>query len=324
MGRYIASRIGQAFLVLWAAYTASFVLLAVLPSDPISIRISAPDSGLTPEDGERLREYYGLDQPIVAQYLHRLVGVLHGDFGYSLTRGTPVRTLIVEALPSTIHLTAFSLLAGLLIAGVLGVAASYSRFGWLRGVLLSVPPLFASVPTFLIGILFLQVFSFELGWLPAVADGSASALVAPVFTLGIAVSAPLAQVLIRTLDAIRREPFVQVVLAKGADDGYAFRHHVLRNSILPWLTLLGLTIGELIAGSLVTETVYSRDGIGRLTQSSVQAQDLPVIQAVVLLAASVYVLVNLVIDLVYPLVDPRIRLTGGRSRIRAYKVKEAA
>ncbi|MBV6756368.1 MULTISPECIES: ABC transporter permease [Rhodococcus] len=324
MGRYIASRIGQAFLVLWAAYTASFVLLAVLPSDPISIRISAPDSGLTPEDGERLREYYGLDQPIVAQYVHRLAGVLHGDFGYSLTRGTPVRTLIAEALPSTIHLTAFSLLAGLLIAGVLGVAASYSRFGWLRGLLLSVPPLFASVPTFLIGILFLQVFSFELGWLPAVADGSASALVAPVLTLGIAVSAPLAQVLIRTLDSIRREPFVQVVLAKGADDGYAFRHHVLRNSILPWLTLLGLTIGELIAGSLVTETVYSRDGIGRLTQSSVQAQDLPVIQAVVLLAASVYVLVNLVIDLVYPLVDPRIQLIGGRSRIRAHKVKEAA
>lgn len=316
MARYVIQRVLQAIVVLWAAYTLTFVFLSVLPSDPISIRIASPDSGLTKADGAHLRAFYGLDKPILVQYVDRLGGVLHGDFGFSLVQGTPVASMIGAALPATVLLSAAGLVVGLFLGGVVAVAASYAPFAWLKRLLQQVPPLFAAVPTFLLGILFIEVFAFQLHVIPAVDDGSFAGLVGPALTLGIGISPTLAQVLLASLDATKSEAFVDVALAKGAGTAFAFRHHVLRNALLPWLTLLGLTFGELLAGSIVTETVFSRDGLGRLTEASVASQDLPVIQAVVLLVSFLYVVVNLAIDLLYPLVDPRIRLTGSTRRAR--------
>ncbi|PVZ53842.1 ABC transporter permease [Arthrobacter sp. H-02-3] len=316
MARYIAARVFQAIAVLWAAYTVAFIFLSVLPSDPISIRINAPDSGLTEADGVRLREYYGLDKPIILQYFVRLAGIFSGDLGFSLVRGTPVRSMIAAALPPTVQLSIAGLIVGLVLGGALAVAASYARFPSLKHFLQGIPPLFAAVPTFLLGIFFIQIFAFNLNLVPAVDDGSFEGLIGPALTLGIGISPSLAQVLLASLEQTKGDAFVDVVLAKGAGSGFTFWHHVIRNAILPWLTLLGLTFGELLAGSIVIETVFSRDGLGRITEGAVAAQDLPVIQAVVLLISALYVAVNLVIDLLYPVIDPRIRLGGAPIRLK--------
>ncbi|MCU1529807.1 MAG: peptide transporter permease, partial [Frondihabitans sp.] len=192
------------------------------------------------------------------------------------------------------------------------IVASYGRFAWLRNLIQLTPSLLASIPTFVIGIFLLEYFSFQLHWIPAVDDGSFTALLAPAVALGLGAAAPLAQVLTTSIRKTRAEPFVHVAQAKGAGERRVFRLDVLRNSVLPLLTLLGLTFGELIAGSIVTETVFARNGIGSLTVTSVENQDLPVVQGVVLVAAAIYVLINLLVDLAYPLIDPRILLTQGR------------
>jgi peptide/nickel transport system permease protein len=307
MAGYLVKRLVQAVLVLWAAYTVVFILLTALPGNAITNEINNPQTQLTPQDGRILLAFYGLNRPVPVQYLRALDALVHGNLGYSLTSGSRVSTLLADALPSTLQLTALGFVFGAAIAAVVGITGSYLPWRWLRGALQSVPALSASVPTFVVGILILEYFSFTLHLIPAVDDGTFQALVGPAFTLGIAVSAPLSQVFSSSIAATRRQPFVHVLRARGAGEGYIFGRGVLRNSALPVLTLLGLAAGELIAGSVVTETVFSRDGIGQLTLNAVNTDDLPVVQGVVLVSTVGYVLVNLLVDLVYPLVDPRIR-----------------
>ncbi|WP_067705094.1 ABC transporter permease [Nocardia jejuensis] len=315
---YVVKRLVQAILVLWAAYTLSFVLLSALPGDSVNNRIQNPEAQITPEAGRIMLEFYGLDRPVWQQYLHSLAGVFTGDFGFSLTNGKPVAELIGEALPSTLRLTALGLVFGLLLAVSVAVAANYAPWKWLRDIVGAAPALFASVPTFVVGILALQFLSFRLHVIPSVDNGSFRALQAPAVTLGLLIAAPLAQVFAGSLRQTRRQPFVHVLFAKGASEGYAFRKDVLRNSSLPVLTLLGIAFGELIAGSVVTEAVFARNGIGQLTVGSVNTQDLPVVQGVVLLSTVAYVLVNLAVDLAYPFIDPRV-LVGGKARRRTGK-----
>ncbi len=307
MAGYLFKRLAQAVLVLWAAYTVVFILLTALPGNAITNQINNPQSQLTPQDGRILLAFYGLNRPIPIQYVRALDALVHGNLGYSLVSGARVSTLLGGALPSTLELTAVGFVFGAAIAAVVGIAGSYAPWRRLRGALQSVPALSASVPTFVVGILILEYFSFTLHLIPAVNDGTFRALVGPALTLGIAVSAPLSQVFTSSIAATRGQPFVHVLRARGAGEGYIFGRGVLRNSALPVLTLLGLAAGELIAGSVVTETVFSRDGIGQLTLNAVNTDDLPVVQGVVLVSTIGYVLVNLLVDLIYPLLDPRIR-----------------
>ncbi|MFE7444513.1 ABC transporter permease [Streptomyces chartreusis] len=306
MARYVLKRLVHAILVLWAAYTLAFIMLTALPGNAISNLINNPQNQLTPEDGKILRAFYGLDEPVVIQYLHALDALFHGNFGYSLSNGAKVSDLLGDALPSTLQLTGLGFVFGAVIAAGVGIGGSYARWNWLRTLLRSFPALAASVPSFVIGILILYYFSFELHLIPAVDNGTFLALVGPAATLGIMISAPLSQVFSASIAATRRQPFVHVLQARGADERYIFGRGVLRNSSLPVLTMLGLAVGELIAGSVVTEAVFARNGIGQITLNAVNTQDLPVVQGVVLVATTGYVLVNLVVDVVYPLVDPRI------------------
>ncbi|MFT2815623.1 ABC transporter permease [Leifsonia sp. A12D58] len=304
--RYFAGRIGQAALVLWAAFTITFVLLQALPGDSIMIKFENPELGLSPEQILEIRTRYGVDEPAVIQYLHTLLGFLGGDFGYSIQTGTPVIERLAEGLPETLKLASAGFLLAVVLAVLIAFTASYTRFAWLRGVLLAVPSLFISIPTFWLGILLVQVFSFQLRWVPVIGGNEIQSLILPVLTLAIPISAPLAQVLCRSLDSVYTQPFVAVAQAKGASRQWILWRHVCRNAMVPTLTIAGLVFGELIAGSVVTETVFGRNGIGRLTEQAVASQDVPVIQAVVVLAALVFVVVNLVVDLLYPVLDPRL------------------
>lgn len=306
MAAYLAGRLGQALLVLLAAFTLSFLLLQTLPGDAILIKFMSPDMGLSPEQIAEIRAAYGADSPIWAQYLHTLGNFLTGHFGYSVQAGVPVADSLAANLPATLRLAAFGFAAAVILALAIAFLSSLTPFAWLRAVLQSVPGLFISVPVFWLGILLIQVFSFQLKLVPVVNPGPWQSLILPVATLAVPISAPLAQILMRKIDEVLTLPFVAVARAKGAPRSWVLFRHVVPNAILPVLTIAGVLFGELLAGAVVTEAVFGLNGLGTLTQQAVSNQDTAVLQAIVVLSATAFVAINFLVDLLYPLLDPRL------------------
>ncbi len=312
MTQAITYRVGQALVVLLLAFTASFLLLQALPGDAILIKYQNPEMGLSPEQIAEIRVLYGADAPIWVQYGNTLWNFLQGSFGYSIQAGVPVNTLLATNLPPTLRLASLGLVVALLLAFVIAFAATLAPFKWLRNLLASLPALMISVPVFWLGIMLIQIFSFRLRLVPIINPNEFQALVLPVLTLALPIAAPLAQILIRSLDEVEALPFVAVARAKGATRKGVLWRHVLRNALLPVLTIAGLLFGELLAGAVVTESVFGISGLGRITEQAVSNQDTAVLQAIVILAALGFILINLLVDLVAPLIDPRLnRSTGG-------------
>lgn len=308
MGRYVLRRAGQGLFVLWAAFTISFFVLYLLPSDPAALMASGGGEAdqVDPALLDDLRAQYGLDRPVLVQYLDALWHALRLDFGASYTSGAPAGELVLQALPETLKLTGAALALAVVAGTGLAVASTFPRARWVRHLLSSLPPLGVALPTFWVGLLLLQWFSFQNPVFPAIGNEGAISLVLPAVTLALPAAASLAQVLGRSLRAALAEPYVETARAKGASRRRVHLAHALRNAAIPALTVLGVTVGGLLGGAVVTETVFSRVGLGRLTVMSVDTQDIPVVQAVVVLSALVFVVVTLVVDLVYPLLDPRI------------------
>ena len=312
--RYIVRRLLQALFVLWAAFTVSFVILYALPSDPVALIAGTDATDITPAQLDALRAEYGLDRPLVVQYLHQLGDVASGDLGRSVQSQRPVSTLIAEAVPSTLQIAVAGLTLAFVGGAALALTATYLRQGWLRNLLLSLPPLGVAVPSFWVGLVLLQQFSFERAWFPAVGNEGWRSIVLPAITLALPTGAQIAQLLSKSMETTLHEPYIDTARAKGASRGRVHVRHALRNAALPALTMAGLLVGALLSGTVITETVFSRNGLGRLTSSAVSAQDIPVVQGLVLFGATAYVLVNLVVDLIYPLLDPRIVRPGRRAR----------
>lgn len=312
MTRYLVRRLGLAVLVLWAAWTVSFVVLYALPGDPVAIMYGGESSDVTPEQLDALRAEYGLDRPLGAQYVSQLLDALRGDLGTSVVSKQPVTTLLAQAIPPTAAIAGAALLLAVVVGAGLAVVATATRSRALAGLLLSLPPLGVAIPSFWFGLTLVQWFSFQLPIFPALGNQGFASIVLPAVTLALPTSAIIAQLLSRSLLHTLREPYVDTAVAKGAGRARVHLRHALRNAALPALTATGLVVGGLLSGAVVTETVFSRAGLGRLTATSVAAQDIPVVQGVVLVAATVYVLTNLLVDVVYPLLDPRI-VTGGRA-----------
>jgi peptide/nickel transport system permease protein len=314
MAKYILSRVAQAGLVLWAAFTLSFVLLQAMPGDAVLIKFLNPEFGLSPQQIAEIRSSYAADVPVVLQYLHTLRNLLHGQLGYSVHAGVAVTALLAANLPTTLLLASSGFLAAALLAGAVAFVATFAPFAILRQLGHAAPALFVSIPAFWLGIMLIQIFSFRLGLVSVIAPGPVEGLILPVLTLAVPISAPLAQILIRNIDEIETRLFVAVVRAKGASRARAMWRHVLRNAVLPVITIAGVLFGELLAGAVVTETVFGLPGLGSLTGEAVSNQDLAVLQAVVLVSATIFVLINLAVDLAYPFLDPRLRARrGGRS-----------
>ncbi|SDQ58749.1 ABC transporter permease [Microbacterium sp. cf332] len=306
---YIARRVGQGLVVLWAAYTISFLVLYLLPGDASALFAGGADQeAVDPELVARLRAELGLDRPLWEQYLTALGRALVGDFGTSTQTGRPAADLLGEALPPTLALTGFAFVLSIVLGAVLALAASLTRTAWLRNLLFSLPPIGVSIPVFWIGLLLLQAFSFQLRLFPAMGDDGFVSLVLPAVTIAIPSGAFIAQLLSRSLRSTLAQPYVEVVRAKGAGEARVQFGHALRNAVIPTLTMGGVLVGGLLSGAVVTETVFSRLGIGRLVVTAVNNRDVPVVQIVVVFAALVFVVANLLVDLVYPLVDRRITL----------------
>jgi peptide/nickel transport system permease protein len=311
MTKYILSRIGQALLVLWAAFTVSFVLLQSMPGDAVLIKFQSPDFGLSPEQLADIRAAYGADGSVLQQYIHSIWSFLSGNFGYSLQAGVAVSAQIAANLPSTLLLAGFSFLLAIIFAIVIAILANISGFRWLRSFMQSLPSLFISVPTFWLGIMFIQIFSFRLRLVPVIDPGPWQGLILPILTVAVPISAPLAQILLRNIDEVLTRPFISVARAKGASHGQVLWRHVAKNTLLPVLTVAGLLLGELIANTVVTETVFGLNGIGSLTKQAVDSEDVAVLQAVVVISATAFVTINLIVDLLYPILDPRLKAKLG-------------
>jgi peptide/nickel transport system permease protein len=312
----VIRRVAQAVAVLWAAYTASFLVLDLLPGDPVSAMAGAgSDQGsVDPAQLAALRHQYGFDKPVLVQYLDYLGRAVRGDLGDSVTTGRPVTSTLAGALPQTAQLAGAGLLLAIVAGGGLALYATYTR-RWLRQVLLSLPSLGVSLPGFWVGLMLVELLSFRLRLFPAFGNGGLPGLVLPAVTLAVPTSALLAQVLAKSMLTTLDEPYIDTARAKGAGRARIHLRHALRNASLPALTVAGLLVGNLIAGSVVVETVFARNGVGRVMVQAVTAQDIPVVQGVVVFGALVFVTVNLLVDLAYPLLDPRVVVgAGARSR----------
>ncbi len=306
---YIARRVGQGVVVLWAAFTISFLVLYLLPGDAAALFAGGGDQEqIDPELVAQLRAELGLDRPLWEQYLSALGRALVGDFGTSTQTGRPAVDLLAEALPPTIALTGFAFILAIVFGVGLALSASLARATWLRNLLLALPPIGVSIPVFWIGLLLLQAFSFQLRLFPAMGNEGFVSLVLPAITIAIPSGAFIAQLLSRSLRSTLAQPYVEVVRAKGAGEARVQFAHAFRNAAIPTLTMVGVLTGGLLSGAVVTETVFSRLGIGRLVVTAVNNRDVPVVQVVVVFAAVVFVTANLLVDLVYPLIDRRITI----------------
>jgi len=305
MGGYIAKRIGQALLVIWLAYTAVFLAVQALPNDPVTIFLST-DAAADPATIASMKAHYGYDQPLLVQYFGQLAGLLQGDFGYSLSSGSAVSTRIGEVVGSTLVLAGSAFMLAVVLAVALVAAATLARGERLRLALLNLPPLFVSIPVFWLGLVLLQLLAVQLGVMSLFPDGSFLSLAVPILVLAVHLSAPVAQVLIKSVQEVAAQPFVDVLRAKGASESWIFFRHTLKNAAPAALSIAGITIGTLLAGSVITETVFARSGLGQLVLQAVTVQDIPLVQGLVLLTAAAFTLVNLLVDLIHPQLDPRI------------------
>jgi peptide/nickel transport system permease protein len=312
LARYVAGRIGQAVVVLWAAYTVSFAVLYLLPSDPLALLLSAANvevDSLSPSQLAAARHQYGLDRPVWRQYISMLGNALHGNFGNSITQGMPVTKLLAERLPGTLELSGLAVIIAILAGVTIAYLGAAVQWRPAKLVITRLPSIGVAFPSFWIGLLLIQIFAFDLRLLPSTGSDGFRSLILPAVTMAIPSSAVFAQVLGRSFADTLGEPYMVTARAKGLSRAVIQWTHAFRNAALPTLTILGLVIGSTVTGAIITETIFARQGIGTLAQQSVLSQDIPVVQAIVVLAAAAFVGVNLIVDLLYPLLDPRITHT---------------
>ena len=305
MSRYLLRRLLLTIPVLIGVATLVFALIHFIPGDPAQAMLG---EGATPEDVAQLRTRLGLDKPLLVQYGSFLNGVVHGDLGVSLRNDQPVMKQILERMPATAELAFAAMAVAVLFALPLGIVAAVWRGTWVDHAAMTLSLVGISVPNFWLGPLMAIVFAVELGWLPVGGSGTLAHLVLPSITLGAALAAILARMTRASLLEELSEPYVLAARAKGVSRTRAVLHHAFRNSLIPIVTILGLQFGVVLTGAVITETIFAWPGIGRLLIQSISFRDYPTVQGCVLLIAITYVGVNLITDLTYGFLDPRIRV----------------
>ena len=304
MGRFLARRLVLTIPVLIGVATLVFSLIHLIPGDPAQAMLgeAAPQA-----DVEELRHRLGLDRPLIEQYGVFLRGLTKGDLGTSLRTGQPVTDQIVERMPATFELAAAAMLVAIAFAMPLGIIAAVRRGTAVDHAAMTVSLAGVSVPNFWLGPLLAIIFAVELGWLPVSGRGTWAHLVLPAVSLGAALAAILARMTRATMLEELREQYVQAARARGVSQVRAVLRHAFRNCLIPVVTLLGLQFGAVLTGAVITETIFAWPGIGRLLIQSIGFRDYPLVQGCILLIALTYVGVNLLTDMLYGVLDPRIR-----------------
>ena len=300
---YIAKRLLQAVFVLWAVASISFGL-TFLSGDPATLMIG---DNWTAEQVANFREYMGFDRPVLVQYGEFLQRVVRGDFGVSVRQQIPVTRLILERLPATLELAVAALLIIVGVAIPVGVLSAIRRNSLSDRLAMSGALLAQSVPTFWLGIMLILIVGVYLQWLPISGRGTFLHLIMPAVTLATYSTARIARLVRSSMLDVLGNDYIRTAHAKGLSPRKVNYGHALRNALIPVITLLGIEVGSLLGGALITETVFAYPGIGRLTIQAIAARDLPLVQGVITFGAMIFVLVNLLVDLSYSVLDPRIR-----------------
>lgn len=306
MARHLLHRFVLTLPALWLVLTLVFLLIHIVPGDPVEQMLG---EGAAPGQVAELRHSLGLDRPLVVQYGRYLWQIAHGDLGQSFKFQAPVRRVIFERYPATLQLAFLALLVCAAIAIPAGVLAAHRR-GHTTDRAVSVFTLFGlAVPNFALGPLLITFFSIKLGWLPVSGRGGPLNYILPATTLGAALAAILTRMVRGAMLEELSSDYVRTARAKGLSTSAVLVRHALRNALIPIITILGLQFGTLLAGTIVTETIFSWPGIGRLTVQAISSRDYPLLQGCILVIALSYVLVNLLTDLLYSFIDPRVRLS---------------
>ena len=305
MLQFIGKRLLASIPVLWGVTTLVFLAIHLLPGDPAELMLA--ESGGSAESIAYLRDQLGLDDPLYAQYGRFLLNTIRGDLGRSIFTNRPVLQTILEQLPSTIELALAAMLVALALGTGLGILAALNHNSWLDSACMAVAVSGVSVPIFWSGLLLILLFSSTLHWLPATGQGGLRHLLMPAVVLGFASSGTIARLVRSSLLEVFYKEYITTARAKGLSERLILIRHALKNALIPVITVVGLQFGFLLGGAVVTETVFSRQGIGRLIVDAILWKDFPLVQGGVLLAAVTYTLINLLVDISYAFADPRIR-----------------
>jgi peptide/nickel transport system permease protein len=303
--RFLAERLVGAIPVLIGVSIAVFLMVHLLPGDPATIMLQGAPA--TAEDIANLRHELGLDRPLYVQYLTYMERVLQGDFGKSIHTRRSVITEIVTVFPATLRLACAAMAVALMIGISMGILAALRQNTWLDSLSMSTALFGVSMPDFWIGLLLILIFSVRLGWFPATGIGDWRHIVLPAIALGANFAAIIARLVRSSLLEVMRQDYVLSARAKGLKQRTVILRHALRNALIPVVTIVGLQFGNLLGGAVVIETVFARQGFGRLAITAILAKDFPLIQGVVLFGAIIYVVLNILVDLSYAWLDPRIK-----------------
>ena len=305
MGRYIFKRLLTAVPVVLGVFTIAFVLLYLLPGDPASVMLAR--SGASAQQIAQLRADLGLDEPLYRQYVKYLYSVVQGDFGRSMVSQEPVLKLLMARIPTTLELVMAALMLSIPFGTLLGIIAAVNQNTWIDRLLVAFASIGVSMPSFWLGLMLILFFSVTLGWLPSFGQGSFKHLILPALVLGFGAVGTITRTARTSMVEVLKQDYIVTARSKGLAEHTMLLRHALRNALIPIVTIVGLQFGWLLSGSIIVEAVFSRQGLGLLLIDSILEQDLPVVQGAVILTSVLYIFLNLVVDLAYGFVDPKVR-----------------
>ena len=303
--RYLVKRLLAAIPVLFGVSVVVFSMLHLVPGDPVKMMLG--EFQTSPEQIARLRAQLHLDEPLPAQFGRFLWNVLHGDLGHSIRTRRPVLTEILDNLPSTVALALAGMVVAIAMGVTLGVIAAVRQHSWFDICSMLTALLGVSMPSFWLGLLLIFALSLNLGWLPATGGGDFRHLIMPAVTLGMGAAAIIARLSRSCMLEVLRQEYITTARAKGLWEPLVILRHGLKNALIPVVTIVGLQLGQLLGGTVIIETVFARPGVGRLIVNGILEKDFPLVQGIVLVGATGYVFINLLVDVTYAWLDPRIR-----------------
>lgn len=304
MTRYILNRMATLIPVLFGVSVIVFSILKFVPGDP-ALQVGGLDA--SPEDLAAIRQQLGLDRPVHVQYLYFVGNALRGDFGKSIRSNRPVLEEMWSRIPNTVVLTAVAMIFAILLGTGLGILAAVRQYSLWDNLAMAAAMLGISVPIFWLGLMLMLLFAVQLRWFPTAGTGTALHLVLPALTLGAASAAIIARQVRSAMLEVLRQDYVRTARAKGLRSRKVILRHALANALIPAVTIIGLQFGYLLAGAVVTETVFAWPGVGRLLVDAIKFRDFPVVQATILWLALIFSTVNLAVDVLYGYLDPRIK-----------------
>ncbi|MGF9977820.1 nickel ABC transporter permease [Viridibacillus arvi] len=306
MKQFIINRILSSVIVIFGISIFSFLIIHLIPGDPVKIMLGI---NATSEQVEKLTHQMGLDRPLLVQYSHFISNLIQGDFGTSLKTGRPVLTEIVERFPETIKLASAGMLFAIIIGISMGVLAARYKDSLIDTFCMGIATLGVSIPSFWLGILLVMIFSVNLNWFPIAEGTGIRDVILPAVTLGVVGSTMISRLTRNGMVEVLSNDYVRTARAKGLDERLIVFRHAFRNVLIPVVTVIGLQIAGLLGGAVIIEQVFNWPGIGTLAIGAILSRDFPLIQGIVLFMGVVYVTINILVDILYSIIDPRVELS---------------